>query len=236
MAEELELNVSSMDKRVLSQPNSLLIIISFLHVLGILLYLLDFYYLKWYIVNYNDGLVPDQQMFVIRGESVLSGNLPYESLQSYESLAPPLSMYVLSIPIIFEKFLPIPLSIMYRVYFSIFNILTSWLLLKIGDNVFQNNRKYLSTILYGMGPFMVMQAAFAGSDECMGAFIMILVVYLIITNRHLIAVLTIGIGTAIKYYPFLLIPYLIATKKTLTMKLKYCLLSIFSVIVFFLPF
>ena len=158
-----------------SQTKTVLLIIAILHLLGLIVWFIDFYYLKWYIVNYNDGLVPDQQMFQTRGNSVLNGNLPYEDLAPWESLAPPLSMYFLAVPLIIGKVFPIPLALSYRIYFSIYNILTSWLLIQIGDKAFPHNRKFMATILFGMGPFMVLQAAFAGSDESMGAFLMILV-------------------------------------------------------------
>ncbi|MFV2016591.1 MAG: glycosyltransferase 87 family protein, partial [Candidatus Heimdallarchaeota archaeon] len=151
-------------------------------------------------------------------------------------LAPPLSMYFLAVPLIIGKVFPIPLALSYRIYFSIYNILTSWLLIQIGDKAFPHNRKFMATILFGMGPFMVLQAAFAGSDESMGAFLMVLVIYLIVNNKPLAAVIFIGIGTSAKYYPSLLIPYLLATRKTFRSQIKYAILCIVSVILFFLPF
>ena len=48
-----------------TETKNILLIISLLHLLGLLLCIVDFYYLKWYITNYNDGLIPDQQMFQI---------------------------------------------------------------------------------------------------------------------------------------------------------------------------
>lgn len=218
------------------QTKTILLIVAALHLLGLIACAIDYYYLKWYIIHYNDGLVPDQQMFQIRGNSVLSGNLPYEKLASWESLAPPLSMYFLAVPLILENIIPIPLAFTYRIYFSIYNLLTCWLLIKIGEKTFPHNRKFLATILYGMGPYMVMQAAFAGSDECMGTFLMMLVVYLIVNDRPILATIAIGIGTSIKYYPFLLIPYLLATRKTFRSQVKYGILSLISVILFFAPF
>ncbi|OLS24117.1 MAG: hypothetical protein HeimC2_23910 [Candidatus Heimdallarchaeota archaeon LC_2] len=219
-----------------SETKYILLIIALLHLLGLLLCMIDFYYLKWYIVNYNEGLIPDQQMFQTRGNSVLSGNLPYEGLASWESLAPPLSMYALAVPLIFEDIIPIPLAFTYRIYFSIFNLLTCWLMIKIGEKSFPQKKIFLATILYGMGPYMVMQAALAGSDECMGAFLMMLVIYLIVYNKPLLTVIFIGLGTSIKYYPSLLIPYFLATRKTLRSQMKYGLLSSLSVIFFFVPF
>ncbi|KKK48035.1 hypothetical protein LCGC14_3149190, partial [marine sediment metagenome] len=134
-----------------SETKYILLIIALLHLLGLLLCMIDFYYLKWYIVNYNEGLIPDQQMFQTRGNSVLSGNLPYEGLASWESLAPPLSMYALAVPLIFEDIIPIPLAFTYRIYFSIFNLLTCWLMIKIGEKSFPQKKIFLATILYGMG-------------------------------------------------------------------------------------
>lgn len=219
-----------------SETKYILLIISILHLIGIVLCVIDFYYLNWYITNYNDGLIPDQQMFQIRGESVLDGHLPYEKLAPWESLAPPLSMYVLAFPLIFENIIPIPLAFTYRIYFSIFNLVTCWLLIKIGEKSMPQNKKYLATILYGMGPYMVMQATFAGSDECMGAFLMMLVIFMIVHNKPILAVIFIGIGTSVKYYPSLLIPYLLATRNSLKSQIKYGLLSTLSIIVFFAPF
>lgn len=218
------------------RTRTILFIVGSLHVLGLIACAIDFYYLQLYIVHYNEGLIPDQQMFQIRGNSVLSGNLPYENLESWESLAPPLSMYFLAVPLIFENIIPLPLAFTYRIYFSFFNILTCWLLIQIGEKLYPHNRKFLATILYGMGPFMVMQAAFAGSDECMGAFLMILVVYLIVNDKPLLATVFIGLGTSIKYYPALLIPYFLATRQSFRSQVKYGILSLISVIVFFVPF
>ncbi len=222
--------------RSFSETKNILLTIAILHLIGILLCMIDYYYLNWYVTNYNDGLIPDQQMFQTRGNSVLDGNLPYEALAPWESLAPPLSMYALAVPLIFENVIPIPLAFTYRIYFSIFNILTCWLLIKIAEKSIHQNRKFLATILYGMGPYMVMQATFAGSDECMGAFFMMLVIYMIVYNKPSLAVIFIGIGTSVKYYPSLLIPYLLATRNSLKSQIKYGLLSIMSIIIFFVPF
>ena len=209
---------------------------TFFHLVALLLYALDYYYLHLYITNYNDGLVPDQQMFIIRGNSVMSGNLPYENLQIYESLAPPLSMYVLAVPIIFNKIIPIPLHIMYRIYFSFFNLISLWLLLKIGEKKLDSKRSTLPALLFGLNPYIISQAAISGSDECMGAFLMVLVAYSIINRHDKTTIFLIGLGTSIKYYPILLTPYFLSTKKSISSKLLCGILTTLSVILFVFPF
>ncbi|MHA2030644.1 MAG: hypothetical protein ACW99Q_14750 [Candidatus Kariarchaeaceae archaeon] len=219
-----------------SNPKSLLIIIALFHVIGLILSAIDYYLLHWYIVNYNDGLVADQQYFIIRGENVLSGKWPYEGLSLRNSLAPPLSMYILAVPLLVERIIPIPLAFMYRIYFSMFNIATSWLLLKIGEKQYPGNQKTKAAVLFGISPFMVVQATFPGSDECFGAFLMVLVVYFIVNNSITLAVLSIGFGTAAKYYPSLLIPYLLATRSSRKDQVVYGMFSLLSIFLILFPF
>jgi hypothetical protein len=192
--------------------------------------------LDWYIGSYNEGLVADQQYFTLRGESVLSGKWPYEGIPLNSSLAPPLSMYILAVPLLFETILPISLAFLYRIYFSLFNIATSYLLLKIGEKHYPEKRKELAAILYGISPFMIFQATFPGSDECFGAFMMVLVLFFIVNNSYGLALLSIGFGTSAKYYPILLIPYLLATRSSRKEQLLYGLLSLLSVFIFLFPF
>ncbi len=234
--ERPKLVISKIIRYWLVDTKRVLLFISFFHLIGLILCAIDYYLLDWYIGSYNEGLVADQQFFVIRGESVLSGKWPYEGISLSQSLAPPLSMYILAVPLLFESILPISLAFLYRIYFSLFNIATSYLLLKIGEKHYPENQKEIAGILYGISPFMIFQATFPGSDECFGAFMMVLVLFFIVNKLNGLAILSIGFGTSAKYYPCLLIPYLLATRSSRKEQLIYGVLSFISVFLFLFPF
>lgn len=218
-------------------PRYILLIVAILHLVTLILCAIDYYILKCFIVNYNNGLVSDQQNFVLRGESVLSGHWPYENILREYAIAPPLSMYILAVPLIVEPLIPLPLAFIYRIYLSLFNLASCWMLIKISENKFPERKGTSAALLYGISPIMLKEAAFAGSDECFGAFLMILIVFLIIVyDSPFFAAITIGIGTAAKYYPFLLIPYLLATRPSRKEQIKYGIIAILAVIFAFLPF
>ncbi|MFW9917376.1 MAG: ArnT family glycosyltransferase [Candidatus Thorarchaeota archaeon] len=218
-------------------PRSILLIVAILHLGALILCAIDYYLLKFFIVNYNDGLVSDQQNFELRGESVLSGHWPYENIPREYAIAPPLSMYILAVPLIVEPLIPLPLAFIYRSYLSLFNLASCWMLIKISEKKFPERQGISAALLYGISPILLKEAAFAGSDECLGAFLMILVIFLIIVyDRPFLAALTIGLGASAKYYPVLLIPYLLATRPSRKEQIKYGLIAILAVIMAFLPF
>jgi len=48
------------------QTKSILFVVAALHLIGLLACVIDYYYLQWYVVNYNEGLIPDQQKKIWR--------------------------------------------------------------------------------------------------------------------------------------------------------------------------
>ncbi|MFX0115271.1 MAG: glycosyltransferase 87 family protein [Candidatus Hodarchaeota archaeon] len=218
-----------------SSPRQVLLSIAVLHLIVLAACAIDYYALKWFIFNYNDGQVSDQHRFVLRGKKVLSGYWPYEGLAPAESLAPPLSIYILAVPLILETYFFLPLAFIYRFYFSLFNLVTCWMLIRIGETQFSECKKSQIALFYGTSPFLLWQAT--GADECIGAFFMVLVVYLLVVHETpFLSAIAIGIGTASKYYPCLLIPYVVATRTSRREKIKVGIISVVAILFLFLPF
>ncbi|MFX0117076.1 MAG: glycosyltransferase 87 family protein [Candidatus Hodarchaeota archaeon] len=218
-----------------SSPRQVLLSIAVLHLIVLVACALDYYALELFISNYNDGQVSDQHRFVLRGKKVLSGYWPYEGLAPAESLAPPLSTYILAVPLILETYLFLPLAFIYRFYFSLFNLITCWMLIRIGEKQFPEREKSQIALFYGTSPFLLWQAT--GADECIGAFFMVLVVYLLMVHETpFFSAIAIGIGTAAKYYPCLLIPYVVATRTSRKEKIKVSITSVLAILFSLLPF
>ncbi|MFX0114840.1 MAG: glycosyltransferase family 87 protein [Candidatus Hodarchaeota archaeon] len=218
-----------------SSPRQVLLVIAVLHLLVLVACAIDYYVLKVFIYNYNNGQISDQQMFVLRGKKVLAGYWPYEGLAPGESFAPPLSIYILAVPLILEPYIFLPLAFIYRFYFFLFNLATCWMLIRIGEKEFSERKKCQIALFYGTSPFLLWQVI--GADECIGAFFMILVVYLLVVRETpFLSAIAIGIGTAAKYYPCLLIPYLLATRTSKREKIKITILSLSTILFSLLPF
>ncbi len=106
----------------------------------------------------------------------------------------------------------------------------------IASRMFGRNRGLLAAGLYGFSPLPLFGTSIFICFDSTAAFWMLASLLLLLDNRTVPSAVALGIGTAYKYFPLLILPAALIYTQTKHQKILYAFASLATVTVFQLPF
>jgi uncharacterized membrane protein len=98
------------------------------------------------------------------------------------------------------------------------------------------NKGLVSAALYGFSPLSFFATSSFASFDSTAAFWMLASLLLLMYRKTVTSAITLGVGTAYKYFPLLLVPAALAYLQTKRQRLSFAAISIGSFVVIQLPF
>ncbi len=176
------------------------------------------FYSFWLLVHYvytviiNPSfltIIADQWIFHIRGSGFISGLIPYID---FSNAGGPIIFLFWSAVVCATDFADSThyhysdtFSYAIRILFFFFILFSTIMLYRI-ERRKRPDKAFIVAMLYGFNPFFVILISFWGSDELVVPLIFLLPFYLYYRKNNTLATLSILLGTAIKFWPILLLP------------------------------
>ena len=141
--------------------------------------------------------------WIARTETILNGGLLYRDVFT---TTPPLTNLLLIppslVPIYFGNVNPWA-TLSYMLWFSLFNLLTALVLLRMGET---KKEGYQAAVFYLLNPLTFGNTILRRQDESVVVFFIALALMLILQRRHIKAALAIGLGLLVKLSAGVLLP------------------------------
>lgn len=141
--------------------------------------------------------------WMARTETILSGGLLYRDVFT---TTPPLTNLLLIppslVPIYFGNINPWS-TLSYMLWFSLFNLLTAWVILKMGDT---EKAGFKAAVLFLLNPLTFGNTILRRQDESVIVFFIALALLFILKKRHVQGAIAIGLGLLVKLSAGALLP------------------------------
>ena len=90
----------------------------------------------------------------------------------------------------------------------------------------QINKSIITTLIYALNPLIIVSLLINCHNDTYVIFFILLAFYLKKRNKTLLAVLSLTLGTLIKYFPIMFLPYILNKEKSKAKAILYFLMSI----------
>jgi hypothetical protein len=167
----------------------------------------------------QDQIVTDDiHNYVLRGELMLDGNVPY--VDFYGGSKPPLhNLVLLAISGVFGAG-----EVQFRVVFSVIDAFIAVLILFMSENNRASRFLLSAALLYAISPISVITIGLSGHFDPVPALAVVLSTMFLISRRHRLSSLFLGLGLALKVFGAVLLPYYVLKARMLKERVLYVLL------------
>ncbi len=141
--------------------------------------------------------------WIERAETILSGGLLYRDVQT---MTPPLMNYLLVPPTRVSQLSGHTnpwATLSFMVYFSLFNLFTAWVLLRMGED---RKDGYRAALYFLLSPLTLGNSLLRHQDESVLVFFFALTLLLFLRKQHLSAAFALGAALLVKLSACLVIP------------------------------
>jgi uncharacterized membrane protein len=178
---------------------------------------------------FSDVLGSDASYQARAAETVLNGGLLYRDVPyTY----PPLYAYTeaLAIAVLGNT------SLGWKATAQFYDLCLMVLIYLIANRFSNRNNALIATALYGFSPLPFFATSSFASFDSTAAFWMLFSILLLLMKKPIPSAVALGIGTAYKYFPLLLLPAMLVYLSTKRQKILFTAASIGTVAVIQLPF
>ncbi|MEE9224310.1 MAG: glycosyltransferase 87 family protein [Thermoplasmata archaeon] len=167
----------------------------------------------------QDQIITDDILnYVLRGEMMLDGRIPY--VDFYGGSKPPLHNLVL---LTISGALGAG-EIQFRAMFSIIDAMIAVLILFLSENNRGSRFLLSASLLYALSPISVITIGLSGHFDPVPAIAVVLSTIFLISRRHRLSSLFLGLGLALKVFGAVLLPYYLWKTKLLKERVMYAIL------------
>jgi hypothetical protein len=167
----------------------------------------------------QDQIITDDILnYVLRGEMMLDGRIPY--VDFYGGSKPPLHNLVLYL--VSGAFGAG--EVQFRVVFSIIDAMIAVLILFLSENNRGSRFLLSAALLYALCPINVITIGLSGHFDPVPVLAVVLSTIFIISRRHRLSSLFLGLGLALKVFGAVLLPYYMWKTKLLKERVLYAIL------------
>ncbi len=167
----------------------------------------------------QDQIITDDILnYVLRGEMMLDGRIPY--VDFYGGSKPPLhNLILLMVSGAFGAG-----EVQFRVVFSIIDAMIAVMILFLSENNRGSRFLLSAALLYALCPIGVITIGLSGHFDPVPVFAVVLSTIFLISRRHRLSSLFLGLGLALKVFGAVLLPYYLWKTKLLKERVLYIIL------------
>ncbi|TXT54849.1 MAG: membrane protein of unknown function [Candidatus Thorarchaeota archaeon] len=176
----------------------------------------------------NEFISLDSLWYLDFGNFMANGNIPY---YDFYFPYPPVFGYF-----IYLIYILVPSVDSFRILAISFDVLVVILLWRVVVRKSSSSWGNFVGLAYAMLPMSVIESGWNGHFESMVAFFVLLSVYFLLCNRHVLSGVLLGLATATKLFPGLLLPVFVFYFRTWRSRIEFVISTVISALLSLLPF